>query len=796
MPRLQPRLIMASVLLSIIGTTPVSAQNAEKTRELLVMLRPGIHNIVPSSGQRSLDSLRLSDTVKQALVGAGITSFSSALPGFSKGDTLTITPDGKKVRLIDWTNLLRLNVPLGRDMVTLIKTLNSHPEIWFAEKNTQFTARNGGEYIPDESETGEFHRQWNMRNTGQGTGVDSMDTKATFAWDTTKGSSQFQLALIDPYGIRPSHQDLKDYQGVTRVIGDQGFDQSHGTFAAGMAAATGDNGLGIAGMDWKVKLINEYIPERDTESLIDAINSAIQRGADVINSSFGGNTWAEGPRVAYMQAYHNNIFLATANRATYDPEPHLNNYGFFMHNVAGHDNEGLPAEYTLPTYFTALSAPGGENAGAEQRLYGPGASHNSEYVEWWGTSFAAPHAAGLASLMLSVDSDLRNYDIQWIQIESADDMGPNQAVYGYGRLNAREAIRRLQTPFEISRGNASLGMHTSGLFYFASSPDGWRGEEFALPHGLYNVEIHKLEASVPFGVTYDSPPWAWLSQIGYPGTGDPAAVNYHHIYKSITTTEMTLYTYFYWIDSTLSGEVVGRWVPFDPYYFPTEYTILGVPDGPPPPPPPELPSAPTGLWGTYFPPDHGGPKVELQWNRNPPDEGVDKYRLARAIEEGEFNVVAKAVPDPGSGSKVYYTDYMRIPPGTEYVRYKVRAHNDEGWGPFCDPVIVECGFGPLMAGGSESLPTELTLDPNYPNPFNPTTQIKFGLPAATHVRLQIMNVRGQTIRVLVDEQRAAGWYTVTWDSKNEAGRDVASGIYLYLIEADNKKILKKLTLIR
>ena len=59
-----------------------------------------------------------------------------------------------------------------------------------------------------------------------------------------------------------------------------------------------------------------------------------------------------------------------------------------------------------------------------------------------------------------------------------------------------------------------------------------------------------------------------------------------------------------------------------------------------------------------------------------------------------------------------------------------------------------------------------------------------------------MNIRGETVRILVDEEMEAGWHTVTWDSKNEGGSQVASGIYLYLIEADGKKILKKMTLIR
>lgn len=203
------------------------------------------------------------------------------------------------------------------------------------------------------------------------------------------------------------------------------------------------------------------------------------------------------------------------------------------------------------------------------------------------------------------------------------------------------------------------------------------------------------------------------------------------------------------------------------------------------------PSAPTGLWGTY---NSRFEIVALEWDRNPGEE-VDYYQLDRADEDGEFYVLVRRIWDPGSGDTVEYTD-RELEPDVEWHRYRVKAHNDQGWGPFCYPITVWIEEGPPERGGAESAPEDLTLEPNYPNPFTPTTQIKFGLPSTSHVRLQIMNVRGQTVRVLVDEEKPAGWFTVTWDGKNESGREVASGIYLYLIEADNKKILKRLTLIR
>jgi hypothetical protein len=76
--------------------------------------------------------------------------------------------------------------------------------------------------------------------------------------------------------------------------------------------------------------------------------------------------------------------------------------------------------------------------------------------------------------------------------------------------------------------------------------------------------------------------------------------------------------------------------------------------------------------------------------------------------------------------------------------------------------------------GETPLPADYRLHANFPNPFNPTTQIRFDLPAAGNVQLDIYNVLGQNIAVLVDGYREAGTHTVTWD----AGRH-ASGLYLY-----------------
>jgi|GEM_PF-1456974 len=84
---------------------------------------------------------------------------------------------------------------------------------------------------------------------------------------------------------------------------------------------------------------------------------------------------------------------------------------------------------------------------------------------------------------------------------------------------------------------------------------------------------------------------------------------------------------------------------------------------------------------------------------------------------------------------------------------------------------------------SPSRPAIFSLAQNYPNPLNPETQISYTLPERCQVKLIIYNVRGQRVRVLVDESQAAGHNTVLRDGKNQDGQEVASGIYFYRLEA-------------
>lgn len=85
-------------------------------------------------------------------------------------------------------------------------------------------------------------------------------------------------------------------------------------------------------------------------------------------------------------------------------------------------------------------------------------------------------------------------------------------------------------------------------------------------------------------------------------------------------------------------------------------------------------------------------------------------------------------------------------------------------------------------------PDGFALAQNQPNPFNPSTEIAFTLAAPGDVRLEIFNSLGRRVRTLVEGQRAAGAHTITWDGRDENGRTVPSGTYLYRLSAGHETL--------
>ncbi len=94
------------------------------------------------------------------------------------------------------------------------------------------------------------------------------------------------------------------------------------------------------------------------------------------------------------------------------------------------------------------------------------------------------------------------------------------------------------------------------------------------------------------------------------------------------------------------------------------------------------------------------------------------------------------------------------------------------------------------------IPTEFALEGNYPNPFNPSTTIRFALPQASDVKLTIYNIRGQLVRTLISGPMAAGRHNQIWNGRDQRGVQVATGTYVYRIQAGDFVATRKLMLMK
>jgi hypothetical protein len=94
------------------------------------------------------------------------------------------------------------------------------------------------------------------------------------------------------------------------------------------------------------------------------------------------------------------------------------------------------------------------------------------------------------------------------------------------------------------------------------------------------------------------------------------------------------------------------------------------------------------------------------------------------------------------------------------------------------------------------IPSVNKLSQNFPNPFNPSTMIKFDLKEKGPVTLKVYNVAGQLVRTLVDDVRDAAAHSIVWDGRNNIGSKVASGIYFYKMETNGFSETRKMVLLR
>jgi hypothetical protein len=177
-------------------------------------------------------------------------------------------------------------------------------------------------------------------------------------------------------------------------------------------------------------------------------------------------------------------------------------------------------------------------------------------------------------------------------------------------------------------------------------------------------------------------------------------------------------------------------------------------------------------------------KVQLKWNDN--SESEDGYTVERKVgQSGQY----QKLKDVNANTTTLEDD--AVIQGQVYF-YKIRAFNSNITSAYSNEVSVTI----TDVAEIYVIPSAFELSQNYPNPFNPSTIIKFALPKASNVQLKIYDLNGQLVSTLVNEVKSAGYHSVRWSGKDSFGKNVASGIYLYVIDAAGYRDTKKMLLIK
>ena len=310
-----------------------------------------------------------------------------------------------------------IRVPGNLSMEWMAERLASDAAIRYVEPNYRrtFYAR------PDDPLYADLYGLHNERQTG---GTLGEDIRAEEAWDVTVGHSNVVVAVMDT-GVKLDHVDLAANLVTGYDFGDNDNDPSpdpvsgveHGTHVAGTVGAVGDNGIGVAGVNWNSRIMPLKVATVVTnilgieeaglssDAILAALEYAVTNGIKISNHSYGGPAFSgvEYEMIAYAQANDHLFVAAAGNEGTsnddgaplpaYPASYNLDN----IISVAAADHDGQLAYFSnYGSNSVDIAAPGVDILSTY--LYGD----LDGYEKLSGTSMAAPHVAGVAGLLKSV----------------------------------------------------------------------------------------------------------------------------------------------------------------------------------------------------------------------------------------------------------------------------------------------------------------------------------------------------------------------------------------------------------
>lgn len=292
------------------------------------------------------------------------------------------------------------------------------------------------------------------------------------AWDMAVGSDAVTVAVIDS-GADLTHPDLaarliagRDYVDIPNDMVPRDA-YGHGTHVAGLIGAVTNNYVGIAGADWRARLLIIRVLDQNGDGYLDdvvrGIDYAIGQGADVINLSLGSSGGASIMQPAIDRAHAAGIVVVAAmgNNASWPEAPPPLYPAACNHviAVAATTRNDVYAYYSNWGNHVDLAAPGGEtHEGATNGIYSTmpvytvtansalGMARNYDY--WQGTSMSAALVSGLSALLLSANPALTPQQVESLMAFTAQDLGPTgwDQDYGWGRIDLARAVGQIVAP--------------------------------------------------------------------------------------------------------------------------------------------------------------------------------------------------------------------------------------------------------------------------------------------------------------------------------------------------------------
>ncbi|NOY60567.1 MAG: T9SS type A sorting domain-containing protein, partial [Calditrichaeota bacterium] len=175
-------------------------------------------------------------------------------------------------------------------------------------------------------------------------------------------------------------------------------------------------------------------------------------------------------------------------------------------------------------------------------------------------------------------------------------------------------------------------------------------------------------------------------------------------------------------------------------------------------------------------------EIDLYWTTATESKNFGFEVQRKSGDENEWQKI-DFIKGAGTSSSLRSYQFVdrNVQAGT--VQYRLKQIDTDGQFTLSDIAVVEV-----------KLPTQLVLEQNYPNPFNPSTEISFQIPSRFKgsASLKVFNLLGQEVRMLLDSEIIPGYHHIRWDGRDDSGRDVISGTYIYRLQVGDKTTCQKM----